>query len=433
MKYLKIQNKGELDIRLIALMGGTTKTGNDYKIGQFGTGLKYSLAYLLRNNLDFHILIGEKEAKIHLEREVIKEENFDIICIDNKRTSITTKMGLEWMPWMIVRELWCNALDEGEASKDEFDYIIGSDTKFEGKDGYTTFYIQITKEVKEVMDNWSTYFIHNVQPLFENGDYSIYPGGNDLRIYKQGVLISQQVGKRCLFNYGYKRAEINELREFKGSTSQVVFQSLRNMNEKLVTYFLETVKEHHFEGSTDCDYSWYDSFGESWKVAIGESKLIHTEAIKSIHERGLTIDTEGMLIVPKQVYEALTKNFDGIGALRTSQGMNEFYETFNQEVDAKVKQGLVILEQVGYYFNPELKFVFGVFGDKYINAQINVTTKEVYISDNFINKSLFEICAILIEESEHFNTHFSDCTRQFQQHFINLYTQQLLKNGGVEL
>lgn len=35
MKYLKIQNKGLLDIRLVALMGGTTKADNQYKIGQF--------------------------------------------------------------------------------------------------------------------------------------------------------------------------------------------------------------------------------------------------------------------------------------------------------------------------------------------------------------------------------------------------------------
>ena len=44
MKYLKIQNKGELDIRLISLMGGSTKTGDTTKIGRFGTGLKYTLS-----------------------------------------------------------------------------------------------------------------------------------------------------------------------------------------------------------------------------------------------------------------------------------------------------------------------------------------------------------------------------------------------------
>ena len=67
MRYLKIQNKGLLDIRLVALMGGTTKTDNQYKIGQFGTGLKYTLAYLLRNNIAFKIFVGNKEVIIKTE------------------------------------------------------------------------------------------------------------------------------------------------------------------------------------------------------------------------------------------------------------------------------------------------------------------------------------------------------------------------------
>src|ERR1700748_2485985 len=113
MKYLKISNDGILDIRLIALMGGTTKANNQFKIGQFGTGLKYSLAYLFRNNIDFKIIIDNKEAVLHTETEIIEDENYDIICINNQRTSITTKMGMDWQAWMIIRELWCNALDAG--------------------------------------------------------------------------------------------------------------------------------------------------------------------------------------------------------------------------------------------------------------------------------------------------------------------------------
>src|SRR5687767_6513942 len=118
MKYLKIQNNGELDIRLVALMGGTTKANDRYKIGQFGTGLKYTLAFLFRNNLEFKIFCGEQEVSIHTEVEDIRGEKFEIICINGQRTSITTKMGEDWKPWMIIRELWCNALDEGGAEKE---------------------------------------------------------------------------------------------------------------------------------------------------------------------------------------------------------------------------------------------------------------------------------------------------------------------------
>ena len=81
MKYLRIANNGELDMRLVSLMGGTTKNRDEYKIGQFGSGLKYTLAYLLRRNLVFKIFIGEEAVKIGLETEVIRGEEFEIICM----------------------------------------------------------------------------------------------------------------------------------------------------------------------------------------------------------------------------------------------------------------------------------------------------------------------------------------------------------------
>lgn len=99
IKYLKISNQGELDIRLVALMGGTTKSNDKYKIGQFGTGLKYTLAWLFRNNLDFKIYTGETVVDVKTESEEIREENFDIICINSQRTSITAGMGMDWKAW----------------------------------------------------------------------------------------------------------------------------------------------------------------------------------------------------------------------------------------------------------------------------------------------------------------------------------------------
>jgi len=40
MQYLKIQNSGLLPEELLYLMGGTTKTEDEYKIGKFGTGCR---------------------------------------------------------------------------------------------------------------------------------------------------------------------------------------------------------------------------------------------------------------------------------------------------------------------------------------------------------------------------------------------------------
>lgn len=431
MKYLKIQNNGELDIRLIALMGGTTKSNNEYKIGQFGTGLKYTLAFLFRNNLAFKIFTGETPANMTIQTETIKEEKFDIICINGNRTSITTKMGLEWKAWMIIRELWCNALDEGGQIKEEV--FVEDMNTIKGEAGKTTFYIQITEEIKTVLDNWNNFFVHDQEPLFSNDNVAIYSGGESLRIYKQGVLVKSLKGKKSLFSYDYKSATINELREFNGSVTYIVFECLRAMDVRLITHFLEHITEEHYEGSSEMDYSWYSAFGKQWREAIGSGKIIHKEAIQNIKSRGLSIDTSSMVTVPKKIYEALTKQFDGVGALRVSDKINEFYETYSSESDAKIKQGLVVLEEANYNFSPELKFIYGVFGDKNVWANVNMDTKEVFISENIADKSLFDVVTTLIEENEHYKSGHEDCSRQFQQHFINLYANQLLKNAEIIL
>lgn len=425
MKYLKIQNNGELDIRLVALMGGTTKAKDEFKIGQFGTGLKYTLAYLIRNNIDFHIFVGETEVKIKTEIEHIQGEDFNIICINGNRTSITDKMGLEWRVWMIIRELWCNALDEGGASKESTENLIG-------QAGCTTFYIQITEEVKRVMNEWINYFVHDITPLFTSDHYAIYPGGEDLRIYKQGVLIHEIKGKKCVFNYDMKNASINELRQYMGSVSQPVFKCLQNATPNIIDYFLTNCTKEHFEGS-DCDYNWYESWGNHWKETISDAKLIHQKAIDGIRSRGLDIDISNLVIVPEIVYKALTKEIKGISALRISSKSHEFFESYNQKLDDRLKQALITLHATGYNFSPKIKFVFGVFGDKNICAQINLDTCECFISEKMLQHTIFEIVAMLIEENEHLKTGYQDHTREFQTHFIKLYAKELLANSNIEV
>lgn len=424
MKYLKIQNNGELDIRLVALMGGTTKLKDKFKIGQFGTGLKYTLAFLFRNNLDFKIMVGEKEIKVNLEKEVIKDETFEIICINGNRTSITTKMGEDWLGWMIIRELWCNALDEGGALKEETEIVTG-------EAGKTSFYIQIDMQISNVLKEWDKYFIHNQEPIFQNSIYKIYPGGNKLRIYKQGVLIHEDDTDPALFSYDIMNATINELREFKGMPKYEIVHALASLDIKTVRIFLDSLEESHVESKMDWD--WYQTFSKGWREAIGTGKIITKQTLQTIKDKGTNPDESGLIIVPKSLYNMLNKQFDGIGATYVAGTVGEFYEDYDGKLEGRIKQGLVILESCGYEFHPELEFLYGYFEDKTVEARIDCKNKKVYISKALLQKPLFTIVSMLIEENEHFNTGLTDCTRSFQQHFIDLYTRSLLAGHEIEI
>jgi hypothetical protein len=424
MKYLKIQNEGELDIRLVALMGGTTKSKDKFKIGQFGTGLKYTLAFLYRNNLDFKIFVGTEEVKLHTEKEIIRDETFEIICINGQRTSITTKMGEDWLAWMIVRELWCNALDEGGALKEETEIVEGVENK-------TTFFIQIDMQIANVLKDWGQYFIHDLNPVWENNKYKLYPGGNKLRIYKHGVLIHEDDSQPAIFCYDVLNADINELREFKGYPKYEVAHCLSSTDAKTVRILLDSMTDESYENKMDWD--WYQSFSEGWLEAIGTGKIITAKTLQTLKDRGSNTDGASLIIVPESLYKKLCTQFDNVGATYVAGIIASFYEEFDADLENKIKQGLVILENCGYNFHPKLEFVYGYFEDKTTLASINNKTKKVYISRALLQKSLFTIVCMLVEENEHFNTGFADHTREFQTHFIELFTKGLLQTKGIEI
>jgi len=111
-KYILIQNDGEIEVNSFELIGASTKRGDEGKIGFFGSGLKYSIAYMMRNNISFKVFSGANELKFTTVKESFRNSSFDRICINGKETSYTITMGPTWTEdWFVLREIYCNALD----------------------------------------------------------------------------------------------------------------------------------------------------------------------------------------------------------------------------------------------------------------------------------------------------------------------------------
>ena len=427
MKYLKISNDGILDVRLVPLMGGTTKSEDDVKIGQFGTGLKYVMAYMLRHEIEFHVRINREVITIETKPETIAGTVFGVVWINGEKTSITTNMGLEWKPWMIVRELYSNALDEGGAKYEAVENI-------EPEEGRTEFYLEFTPEIMSVYNGWNNYFNNTAVPMYKGNGFDVFPVVGPLRLYKQGILIHESESVISLFNYDIKRASINELRQYQGSLEYDISMCVNNLDRRTIEYLLENIQKDHYEGTIDYSYVFASGdFSSTWKETIGDAKLIHEEAVNNMKARGLDIDTEGTIVIPKSLYKGLTKKFKGIGALRIANKVNEFYEVHDEVLTAKIKKAVAILDDCGYMMHPDLKIIYGFFGDKRIMARVDMDDKLIMVSEQILHASMFDTCAMLIEENEHFNTGLTDCTRGFQQHFINLYTATLFHLNKVEL
>lgn len=425
MKYLKIKNDGLLDIRLIQLMGGTTKADDNYKIGQFGTGLKYTLSYLLRNNILFHIYIDGVKVELETKSENIRDTNFDVIYINGDRSSITTNMGQDWLAWMIIRELWCNALDEKKPINEVVQEISPSK-------GATEYYIQMVPDIQKVVDNWGKIFIHNEVPIMETEKFAIYAGGEELRCYKHGVLIKTVKKCKSVFRYDIKDAKLNELRQMEYSVYNEIAECIPHFDKKTVEIFLNNIKDTYEE---TMDFSgWYSTtYKEGWKDAIGNAKFIDYETYDKIIDKYPDIDNQPLVKVPKSLFKMLVKAFPSISMLRASDKLNEFFEVYSDKLHDKVSRCKELLESVGYFIDPNLKIIYGIFGNKKIIAQVSFDDKEVRLNQDLENMSDSDLIIALIEENEHYKTGFIDCTREFQTHFIKLYSNLLLDKVKVLL
>lgn len=183
MNYLKITNKGLICPEDLMLIGSSTKRGQD-KIGMFGSGWKYALAWLLRNDCAPLIFSGQDEIKIDFTVSMHRASAVNIITVNGRETSLTTEMGCQWSGWMAIREILSNAIDEGE-------HAITTEwlPKFQGHDDVTTVYLPMNNELSEVMMKFDSYFSFNRKPVCENkyGKLFIKTKKSTVNVYRRGI------------------------------------------------------------------------------------------------------------------------------------------------------------------------------------------------------------------------------------------------------
>ena len=423
MRYLKISNSGELDVRLIALMGGTTKSNNKFKIGQFGTGLKYTLSWLFRNNVDFKLFVGEKEVKLTTEKEEIKDEVFEIICIDGQRTSITTGMGKDWKAWMILREIWCNALDEGSEHKSFIDH--GQEATMVGEAERTTFYIQISSDIQEILDAWDIYFLpRDLKPVFENETVKLYTPGPHLLMYKNGVLIHENRSVSAVFRYDILNAEINEMREYKHSPSMDISKAVKALDLPGIDYFLGHVTTEDYEGN-NMDYNWFSKWGGAWQSFVTSTKLFTSRIRERFHSGGYSYDEKEYVQVPECLYKSLTETFDGLGDIEPTNNRFNFFQMDSPELLEKVEFCINKLKKAKYKMNPDVRIQYGFFDDKSKLSDIDTKKKRIMLSMALIQSEPIEVMQILVESNERLINNLYDGS-EVRKHFIKLYTERIM-------
>jgi len=127
---LKFSNPGELSLTMLRTFGVTSKPAAPQAgaFGQFGTGLKYAIAGILRAEGSISLSTGGNLWHFGTSPENIRGKEVSRVTMHNEGSGelillpFTTDLGSHWGPWMWFRELYCNAKDEGGGMGDRAEW-----------------------------------------------------------------------------------------------------------------------------------------------------------------------------------------------------------------------------------------------------------------------------------------------------------------------
>jgi len=203
-------NPGEIDLRSISLFGVSVKD-NDNPIGFFGTGLKFSIAVLLRNNCDITIWSGKTKIWFETYEESFRGKSITLVrmyeqlqepsALDGQYGPIVSKelgfdisLGKNWKLWMAYRELYCNCKDEGG------NVSINEADAFAGTENMTI--ISVTSDEFTQIHRHRTDFILESKPFYTYQDIEIHKGTPTNSLFYKGIKVAQ-AGNENLYRYNY--------------------------------------------------------------------------------------------------------------------------------------------------------------------------------------------------------------------------------------
>jgi len=317
--WLMIQNDGELDLRLLELMGASTKDG-ETSIGMFGTGWKYGLALALRKKMKVVVYSGTQKIEFSKMPEQIRGNTFYRISfsINGKRrrkTSMTTRLGeSDWHDeWMFLREVVANAFDEGGFQLQKF--CEGDERpKLFGESGKTRVYVSLTPRVQDILENMEHY-IRRHGEIESNSHGKLFPPlGEKGRVYKRGIFV-KELDQDSLFDYDLSGLRLTESRsadswDIKREVREVLTKSSVSCRRKVLSAIEKSKKEDQGLYEADVDFydwdkesqvAWSEAFSEEYgaDAVLCEGSQVVVDSIEGLGKRAVTL--------PEKVAQVLRK------------------------------------------------------------------------------------------------------------------------------
>lgn len=395
--WIKISNSGLIEEEALTLLGASSKRNDSSKIGMFGSGNKYALAFFKRNNIDIRIFSGKNEIEIDLVEKNFKNKTFKVLSINGKETSITTEFGPKWKLWQAVREIYCNSLDEGNSSLSFVDGI-------NPKDEETHFYIRNTSDLQSLIDDFDKYFSQRREVLYKSFTGSKIlrklEGDSELRLYRKGILCFES-DKDSIFDYDFINLNLDENRlviDHYTISNKIWDLIFTCNNKKIIREFLT--------------YSYRDGFIESDQSVIGKPdvKLISSTFEEVLREKPIaTVSLSGLLsleeklncwMLPDHIFDAIELYYEDI----PKAGIFSLYKNIKYKeitpsplVEATLKKAEDFLTECRY--DLPLKYHWKVVSIYSSSIESFSRDTTIFISEHTIENGVVSLLHALIKEA----------------------------------
>lgn len=444
-KYILIQNDGEIESNSFELIGASTKRDEKGKIGFFGSGLKYSIAYMMRNNIEFKIFSGLNEFRFSTKTEILKDKTFERICINGTSTSYTTTMGPTWtQDWFVLREIYCNALDESSC------LLVPETDIVQPSVGKTRIYIELTPSLKKVSANWENYFSIERSPEFSaNEVYTCFIGQTDgatrqkVSVYNKtdGVLFRRGIrvyeDKELLYDYGLEHVDINEDRTAKHGSG--MGHMVRNLMASLASEtYVKTVLRCAVDDKKPYEYTAltgevHDRFSEKW-IEFSKSNLLVNREKSGKYAQQINETAKEVFFIPAYFARQIKKQLPDCAILGMGNVIGDF-SYHDVEVTPKmaylIKEVLSSLSQINYKIRYDIHVV--EFDKAHIMGHADMKEKKILIAASTFDKGRREIALTIMEENEHLRSGAPDESRVFETHLISEWLKSMEESNALFL
>lgn len=407
------------------LIGASTKRDDSSKIGFFGSGLKYSLAVLLRNNTVFQIYSGMCQIKVDTKQTMFRDKIFNQILIEGQETGFTKEMGVDWEPWFPIREIYCNALDENNGSISYVDRI-------EPVDGETHFYIQIDDKIRKILDDWNDYFTNKrTDIILDCPEIKVFYGAKGKNIlYRKGVQCDINRCD-CLFHYDMPTFKINESRTLKDKWE--AFYDIANALGKYATKDMIRMiyEESTLDNIEGCSVYWSScimQFNRSWIEVINGRKLV--PRLMAGHFAA-EVAAGNCLILNNNLLYALKRFFkEEVTVLGgdTSRGTYVIKGMTDKQL-YKIDEALKFLEKNG--IKMEWPIEIAAFSDHLLWGEF--VENKILLSERVFEQGMKKLVETIYEEWAHGNSGLCDKTRSFQDFLVTKIITAMEEKVGIYL